>query len=140
MSEFSFFLESDRTGAVVRSLPLSGIQIRTADAAALSGDDFVRADVGQNEFGKCLRLQLSRHGTVKLQQLAASAGGQRLVLVVDGHPVGALRLHGRPEDDYLCVLVEVPDADLPGLARELNASLAGRHPSMVRFGLFDPRP
>lgn len=74
--------------------------------------------------GFVLGFQLNSTGTRELTRLSVQNIGYRLVLVVDGDPIGARRIDGIMEDGMIYTFVELPDEELLDLLEDLQTGLS----------------
>ncbi|HVU25266.1 MAG TPA: hypothetical protein VHE13_14150 [Opitutus sp.] len=119
-----FFLEAPSGDGAAATLPVSGVRIAIAPKPVITEFDVVNVEVAQVELGKCLMFQLTPAAARDLYRLTGSNQGRRLVLAVDGEPVGA-RLIDRPlENGTIFTFVERPDAELPALVARLKRTSA----------------
>ena len=115
-----FFLELiDQTDATL-VLPRSETRINVAAKPVFTEYDITNVEVAQVELGKCLLFQLTPAAARDLQRLSAVNPGRRLVLTIDGRPVGARRIDRTLDEGSLLVFVERPDEELPALQTDLR--------------------
>jgi len=116
-----FYLES-RPGEVASTvtLPRSGVAIPVNGGPVLLESDIAHVDLVQVDLGRCLLVQLKPAAARDLQRMAYAAAGRRLVLVVDGRPLGARRVDPSLADGNLMIFVELADERLPDLVRRLR--------------------
>lgn len=127
-----FHLESaDGKGAVVE-LPRSGVRMSINAQPVITESDVIDADVARVELGDCLRFQLTGAGARDLYRLTASHQGRRLVLFLNGAPVGARRIDGPFADGAIMIFVELDDAALPALAETVKKSSAALQKEIAR--------
>lgn len=119
-----FMIESAEPGAPVETLPQSRVRIPVDPAPVLTEADVADVDIGNAELGKGLVFRLTPPGVAAIDRLAADAHGRRIVLVINGVALGALRLEGPIGNGPLTVFVEVPDVYLPRLLATLKPSAA----------------
>ena len=82
--------------------------------------DLVRVTEAKVDLGPCLLFQLTPAATRDIYRLSARNINRRLVLVLNGDPVG-VRVIDRPvEAGMLFIFLEVPNAALPKLVVDLN--------------------
>jgi len=105
-------------------LPVSAVAIRVTPKPVISEFDIVEAAVAEVDLGRCLALRLTGEAARDLYRMSVSQMGKRLVLLVNGRPLGARMLDGAIEGGVLFVFVEVPDAQLHELALEINTFAA----------------
>ena len=118
-----FFLENP-SGAVGMRLPQSGVQLAVAPKPVLTEFDFVDVAVAQVELGRCLMFQLTPAAARDLYRLSVPNQGRRLVLVVNGVPLGARRIDRPLDDGAVLVFAEVADEALLSLANNLRKTSA----------------
>jgi hypothetical protein len=118
-----FFIETP-SGTVGMTLPRSDVQVAVSPKPVLTEFDFADVAVAQVELGRCLMFQLTTAAARDLYRLSVPNQGRRLVLVVNGVPLGA-RLIDRPLDaGVVLVFAEVDDDTLPVLAENLRKTSA----------------
>ena len=127
-----FFVEAANTGGTTLVLPTSGVQIAVNAQPVLSEADIVAVELARVDLGPCLMFQVAPGATRDLYRLTASHQGRRLVLMINGGPVGARRIDGPIADGVLFIFVEVPDAALPRLVEELKRGVAAVQREQVR--------
>ena len=72
--------------------------------------------------GTCLRFTTTRRASRVLYQESASNQGKRMVLLVNGRPLGIQRIERPIADGVFHIFVELPDSELPELARNLKGT------------------
>lgn len=116
-----FLMEADATQAAIDvTLPVSGLRLRIVAKPVITEFDIVRVAEAQVDMGRCLAFQLSSSAARDLYRLSASNLGKRLVLLVNGQPMGARVLDRAIEGGVLFIFVEVPDENLPRLVEDMN--------------------
>lgn len=121
-----FFVEARaEEAAQAVTLPQSGVTIAVSPRPIVAEFDITSVAVARVDLGLCLWFQLTPAAARDLYRLTGQAQGRRLVLLVDGRPLGARRLQGPLADGVVAMFVELPDEQLPTLAAALtNASAA----------------
>jgi hypothetical protein len=116
-----FLIEADATQTAIQvTLPLSGVAIRVAPKPVITEFDITSVAEAQVDLGRCVLFRLSNSAARDLYRLTATNIGQRLVLVLNGQPVGA-RVVDRPiEGGMLFIFLELPDETLGQLVDDLN--------------------
>ncbi|MFZ9682752.1 MAG: hypothetical protein ACO3DQ_06060, partial [Cephaloticoccus sp.] len=76
------------------------------------------------ELGRCLAFRLTPGAARDLYRLSAAHLGSRLVLMINGQPVGARVLDRAIEGGVLFIFAELPDDALPALVQDLNRTTA----------------
>ncbi|MFI5356558.1 MAG: hypothetical protein ACHQ4G_04410 [Opitutales bacterium] len=116
-----FLLESDaQRGALAVRLPVSGVQVRVAPKPVITEYDIVHVIEAKVDLGPCLLFQLTPAAARDVYRLSARNLNRRLLLVLNGEPVG-VRVIDRPlEAGMLFIFLEVPNASLPKLVNDLN--------------------
>jgi len=115
-----FFLESSDGDGGIAVLPQSGVRIAVGLKPVISEFDVVNVDVAQVELGKCLRFQMTPSAARDLYRLTGSNQGRRLVLLLNGSPVGARRIERPFDDGTIFIFIETSDDALPALAESLR--------------------
>lgn len=118
------FIESSDGSAAAVELPKSGVKISVGPKAIFTENDFVNAEEAHVELGACLMLQLTPAAARDLYRLSVVNQGRRLVLTVNDRPLGARRIDGALADGTIFIFVEVPDAELPRLVKDLKQASA----------------
>ena len=114
-----FVVETDQGGAVV-AMPLSGARIQVNPKATLTEYDIVNVAVADLELGRCLQFTLTHQASRAIYQTSATNQGRRLVLLVNGKALGLRRMDGPISNGVVHMFVEIPDAGLPELAKNLR--------------------
>ncbi|MEO6002642.1 MAG: hypothetical protein ABIZ04_18025 [Opitutus sp.] len=115
-----FFLELiDQTDATL-VLPRSETRINVAAKPVFTEYDIADVEVAHVELGQCLLFQLTPAAARDLNRLSAANAGRRLVLTIDGRPMGARRIDRTFDEGSLLVFAEVPDEELPALQSALR--------------------
>ena len=117
-----FFLESGGEPGAVVVLPVSESRIVIAMKPVFTEFDLARVEIARVELGQCLLFQLTPAAARDLHRLAVSHRGQRLVLMIDGHPMGARRIEEPIMAGDLYLFIEGPDGSLPELQQRLQAT------------------
>jgi hypothetical protein len=105
-------------------LPVSGVEIAVGSKPVFTEYDLLNAEVARVELGPCLLLQFSPAAARDLYRLSVASLGRRLVLLVDGAPLGVHRIGQPLPDGNVLVFIERPDAELPGLVQRLKHTSA----------------
>lgn len=116
-----FVLESENQGSIV-ALPISGVRIQVNPKAILTEYDIEAVDVAELELGACLQFTLSHRASRDFYQKSATNLGKRLVLLVNGKAVGLQRLERPIGNGVIYIFVEIPDSELPELAKNLRGT------------------
>ncbi len=111
-----FVMEADNDGAVV-TLPVSNVRIQVNATAVITEYDLEDVALAELEMGTCLQFTTTRRASRALYQETASNQGKRMVLLVNGRPIGIQRIERPIADGVFHVFVELPDSELPELTR-----------------------
>lgn len=116
-----FLVEEEATQDAIRvTLPLSGVAVRVNPKPVITEFDIVSVAEAQVDLGRCLLFRFSSPAARDLYRLTATNIGRRLVLVLNGQPVGA-RVVNRPvEGGMLFIFLELPDTALAQVVDDLN--------------------
>lgn len=114
-----FYLETQDDRAPVMVLPRSGVSIAIEAKPVVSEFDVINVEVARVELGECLLFQLDGAAARDLYRMTTVHQGRRLVLLVDGAPMGARRIERPWDDGRILVFVEVADQALPELAANI---------------------
>lgn len=116
-------VEGNGYGRVIR-MPVSEVRIPVESSAILSEYDISSVEVSEVEMGKCLIFQFTRAASRDLYRKMVGRQGMRIVLLVNGSPVGLARMSRPVSDGALPIFVEAPDDTLFELARNIRATIA----------------
>lgn len=129
-----FFLESGSNDGTPVTLPQSGVSVTVNSKPVIAEGDIGNVELVQVDLGKCLLFQLTPAAVRDFYRLTVTHQGRRLVLVVDGQPLGARRVDGPIENGALFVFVEMPDDALPALVDNLKKTSAALQREGARKG------
>ena len=76
------------------------------------------------ELGRCLMFKLTPAAARDLYRLSVQSQGRRLVLVVNGAPLGARRIERPFDDGTVLIFAEINDTELPALVGNMRKSSA----------------
>ncbi|MEZ5278276.1 MAG: hypothetical protein R3F07_17980 [Opitutaceae bacterium] len=103
-------------------LPLSKVSIPIDPKPVLSELDIVGVDLVRVDLGLCLDFRLTPAAGRDLYRLSVNRMGRRLVLTINGVPVG-VRLMDRPFSyGSIMFFVEIPNDELDKLVADLQAT------------------
>lgn len=119
-----FFLEARSGEGGLATLPRSGSKIAVGVKPVLTEFDLVDVQVARVELGDCLLFRLTPSAARDLYRLTGANQGARLVLVLNGEPLGARRIDHPFDDGTILIFVEVADGALQSLAAQLRATTA----------------
>lgn len=116
-----FYLEAGEGEAGLDfTLPQSDVVVRVNPRPVLVEYDFLDVQIARVELGECLLFQLNGGAARDLYRLSAANQGRRLVLTINGQPLGARRLDQPIGDGVVMVFAETPDTALPELVQSLQ--------------------
>lgn len=120
-----FLLEApeQQPGVQQVELPVSQVQIPVYPRVALAQSDVRNVELVQVDLGLCLMFEFTPEASRALLRLSSSNIGRRLVVTLNGRPLGARPLEGPITDGRLFVFVEVPDDALPDTAVNLKRTV-----------------
>ena len=120
-----FLLEAPerQPSAQIVALPVSQVQIPVYPRVALAQSDVRNVELVQVELGLCLMFEFTPEASRGLMRLSSSNIGRRLVVTLNGRPMGARPIEGPIPDGRLFVFVEVPDDALPDTAVNLKRTV-----------------
>ncbi len=105
-------------------LPVSGTKIQLQKEPLVNEFEIMNVELVKVDMGMALLLQLSERGARELYRGSVTNMGGRIVLTVNGNPIGARRIDGAIQDGNLYTFVEVDDAELGQLVLDLKESLS----------------
>jgi hypothetical protein len=118
-----FYLEAGETEAGVPVvMPRTDLRVRVLPQPVLSEYDVRNVELAEVEMGRCLQFEFSGSAADALRRLSAQHPGRRVVLVLDGEPIGVRVLDEPLPDGRLLVFVQRPDSELPALVARLKRS------------------
>ena len=126
------FLEEDSDRSVSATLPRSGVRVMVGPKPVFTEEDIVNVELVQVDLGQCLMFQLTPAATRDLYRVSGSHQGRRLVLFLDGAPLGARRMERPLADGVVLMFAEVPDAELPALVANLRKTSTAIQKAIAR--------
>lgn len=105
------------------TLPVSGTQIPLQSEPLVSEFEINNVELVKVDMGLALLIQVSEKGARDLYRGSVTNNGGRVVLTVNGNPIGARRLDGAIEDGKLYTFVEVDDEELGQLVLDIKQTL-----------------
>jgi hypothetical protein len=129
-----FFLESANGDGTPVALPQSGVKLTVNSKPVITEGDIINAELVQVDLGKCLLVQLTPTATRDFYRLSVTHQGRRLVLLVNGSPLGARRIDGAIANGAVYVFVEIPENDMPALVENLKKSSVALQREIARKG------
>ena len=119
-----FFIESNpREGhSQAMVLPLSKVSIPVNPKPVLSELDVVGVDLVRVDLGLCLSFKLTAAAARDLYRLSVNNLGQRLVLTINGYPVGVRLMDSPLSFGEVLIFVEIPDDQLDQLVADLQGT------------------
>jgi preprotein translocase subunit SecD len=127
-----FYLESADAATGQVTLPQSSVHISVQPKPVFTEFDLVHVEIARVELGPCLEFRFTRAAARDLYRLTVANQGRRLVLVVDGAPVGAQRTDQPLDHGVVRVFAEMPDSALPALVTSLNKTSAALQPAAIK--------
>jgi hypothetical protein len=113
-------------------LPVSGTVVAVEREPFVTEFEVVNAELVKVDLGPALLLQLSPEGARKLYRASVTRMGGRIVLAVNGNPVGARRIDGAIADGNFYTFVELPGDELEQLVVDLKDSIARLQTHLAR--------
>lgn len=105
------------------TMPLSQVRLQVLRGMVFNERNVIGAELVKVDGGLALLLQLDREGTRNLYTTTVQNMGRRLVLTINGAPVG-IRLVSSPVNNGVWLtFLEMPDEDLEELVIKLKASI-----------------
>lgn len=111
-------------GSQVVVMPDSGAKISLQRDPLVSEFEVINVELVRVDLGLALLLQVSEPAARNLYRASVANHGGRVVLMVNGNPIGARRLDGALSEGQYYTFVELPDAELPQLVLDLKRSIA----------------
>ncbi|NCG08599.1 MAG: hypothetical protein GWO81_03370 [Verrucomicrobia bacterium] len=104
-------------------MPKSGTVIEVIKEPLISEFEIVNAELVKVDIGMALLLQLTDRGARALYRASVANSGNRMVLTVNGNPIGFRRLDGAINDGNFYSFVELRNEVLSELVLELKDSI-----------------
>ena len=112
---------SDENGyAGIAEMPVSRVRIPVNSSAVLSEFDIVEVSVMEVELGKCLLFALTPQATRAFVKDSSLNRGKRLVLLVNGRPLGVRRIDTPIVDGRIFMFLETKDENLDEIAKDIK--------------------
>jgi len=111
-------------GGQVFTLPVSGTSISVQKEPLVSEFEILNVEMVKVDMGVALLVQVSAKAARDLYRGSVSNMGGRIVLTVNGTPIGARRIDGAFQDGNFYTFVEVDDDELGQLVLDIKATLA----------------
>lgn len=105
------------------TLPKSGTRISLEKDPVVSEFEIINVDLVKVDLGLALLIQVSEKGGRGLYRASVTHNGSRVILMINGIPVGARRLDGAISDGKLYTFVELPDDELEELVIDMNKTI-----------------
>ncbi len=120
-----FYIEaSDGDAFASAVLPVSGVRVSVSNKPFITEIDIVHVDVAVSDMGRYLVFQLTPSAARDLYRLTGNNQGRRIVVAINGIPLGARQIDAPFNGGYIAMFVEVPDDQLPLLLKNLNGTSA----------------
>jgi hypothetical protein len=129
-----FFLEAPHADGMPVTLPQSGVRVAVNGMPVITEGDIINVELVQVDLGKCLLFQLTPSASRDFYRLSVSHQGKRLVVIVNGEPLGARRIDGPITNGALFVFIERPEGELPLLVDNLKKSSVAVQRELARRG------
>lgn len=118
-----FFMEdTEGTGFASVTLPVSGVQIAINNKPVVTEYDFAGVELAQADLGKFLVFSLTGDASRDVYRLTGSNQGKRLVLFINGKPVGARPIDRAFSSGSIAVFVAIDEELLPELVKNMHAT------------------
>lgn len=114
-------------GAIINqgvTLPVSGSKIALSKEPLVGEFDIINAEMVKVDMGMALLLQTSELGGRALYRGSVNNMGSRIVLTINGNPIGARRIDGPIKGGNYFTFVELDDQSLGELVLQLKESIA----------------
>ncbi len=119
-----FFLEANpQEGyAAPMVLPISKVMVPVNPKPVISEIDIIGVDMVQVDLGRCLSFRVTRDAARDLYRLSVDNLGRRLVLTLNGEPVGVRRMDRPLSYGNIMIFLEISDEQLEKTASDLELS------------------
>ncbi len=93
-------------------LPLSRTKINLHQEPVVNEFEVINIDLVKVEMGMAILIYTTERGARALYRASVTNNGNRMVLMINGNPVGARRIDGAIQDGKFYTFVELPDDEL----------------------------
>lgn len=119
-----FYLEVDLPTEETMNYTPKQMLSRIGGQPILVGTDFVSVDLARVDAGLCLYFQVTPQASFRLYNISAQSLGKRMVVFINGEPVGIRWITEIIQNGRLFTFVqEVPNEELPALTISLQEAL-----------------
>lgn len=101
-------------------LPLSGSHVTVRSKPVFGEWDIMRAMHFESEFGPAIVLLFTADARADFYRTTISNQGRRLILTINGLPVGGHYISGPIEDGRIAFYLEMDDEDIPAVAEGIQ--------------------
>lgn len=101
-------------------LPISGSHITVQSRPVYAEWDIAQAAQFETEFGPAIILLLNSQAAKDFYRTSITNQGRRLVLTINGVPLGAHYIDRPIEDGRVAFFLELPDEDLPEVVKAIQ--------------------
>lgn len=101
-------------------LPVSGSHITVKSRPVFVESDIGSASLYETEFGPAVMLLFRTAASTDFYRTTISNQGKRLVVVINGLPLGAYYISGPVQDGRILFYLEVPDEELAEIVRSIQ--------------------
>jgi hypothetical protein len=101
-------------------LPASGTQVLVNPKPVFGEFDILAAEIVRVDLGLCVYLQLNGDAARDFYRFSLVNRGRRMLLALNGAPVGASLIDRPVSNGALFFFVELPDGELPELVYNIN--------------------
>jgi len=115
-----FYFESEE--GTIATLPVSEARIQISSKIAVSEFDILDVQMADVELGRCLAFSLTRAASNAFYQASANNLGRRLILMIDGDPIGVRKVDTPIANGVIYIFLEVPDSRLGDIATNLKGT------------------
>jgi hypothetical protein len=129
-----FFLEAGSGEGTTITLPESGVRVTCNSKPVITEGDITNVELVQVDLGKAIMFQLTPTASRDFYRLSGTHQGRRIVLVVDGEPLGARRIDGAIMNGVVFVFVEMSETAMGALVENLKKSSIGLQKEIARKG------
>jgi len=120
-----FYIEATDGDAFAPAvLPISGVQVAVSNKPFITELDIVHVDIVVSDMGRLLVFQLTPAAARDLYRYTGDNQGRRIVVAINGVPLGARQIDGPFNGGAIAMFVEVPEEQLPLLVKNLNGTSA----------------
>lgn len=134
VAQFHLEVPAQAPNAVLVHLPRSGVDVPVGPRVVLAETDVSNVELVRVDLGLCLLFEFQGDAARALHRLTASNLGRRLVVSLNGRPLGVRIIDSAIADGRLFCFLEMPDDELTTTALNLKKTTEEIQAAVQRRG------